>query len=171
MLHPMTLRAARDAATAITRALLVVGLVAGCVQTSIPPGAQQVRLVSTSTAVTIAPATVKAGQVYFLVEGPGALFLAKSDSPGGFKGFSEADVAHVAATGDVFHTSMQDLTSGYRGSVQELGLTPGRYIMLPIPTSAGPDVNIEARHELCQRDPIACDELPPLPITVLVVVP
>ena len=46
----------------------------------------------TSTLLTIAPATVRAGQVFVIVEGPGAVFLAKSEGPGESTGFSDADV-------------------------------------------------------------------------------
>jgi hypothetical protein len=173
MLMAMGSRAWRDAARTVgSRVVLVAALAGACVsQTTIPPGAQQVRLASTSSGVTIAPATVRAGQVFVIVEGPGALFIAKSGGPGESTGFSDADVERIAATGDLFHTSTQDLTSGYAGPVQELGLTPGKYILMPIPTTSAPDVNIDARNELCARDPTACDALPPLPVTVLEVVP
>ena len=173
MLVAMGSRAWRDAArTVASRVVLVAALAGACVsQTTIPPGAQQVRLASTSSGVTIAPATVRAGQVFFIVEGPGALFIAKSEGPAESTGFSDADVERIAATGDLFHTSTQDLTSGYAGPVQEVGLTPGKYILMPIPTTSGPDVNIDARNELCVRDPAGCEGLPPLPVTVLEVVP
>jgi hypothetical protein len=168
----MAFRAPRDAATVVGRALLVAALLAGCArQTTIPPGAQQVRLVSTSSAVRLSPATVRAGQVYVVVEGPGALLIARSNSPGDFRGFDDAAVEHIAATGDMFHTSTQDLTSGYAGPVQELALTPGKYILMPLATTTAPEVDIDSRNQLCARDPAACAELSPLPISVLVVTP
>ncbi len=108
--------------------MLVASLLSTCtLSTAIPPGAQQVRLVGSHTEVRLDPPTVHAGDIYFVVEGTGALLIQKSGAPGEEGPFTDAELAHLAQAGDLFHTSMLDLTVGYAGNVRKLTLGPGKY--------------------------------------------
>jgi hypothetical protein len=100
--------------------------------TVIPPGAQQVRLVGSHTEVRLHPSTVHAGDVYFVVDGLGALLIQKSGVPGDEGPFTDAELAHLAQTGDLLHTSMQDLTVGYAGNVRKLTLSAGKDAFAPM---------------------------------------
>jgi hypothetical protein len=141
-------------------------------RTVIPPGAQQVRLESTPETVHLEPSTVRAGDIYVVIDGSGALLVEKSDAPGARRGFTDDEIAAFIRTGDVFHTAIQTVTAGYAGNVFKLTLGPGRYAFLPIREGeAVPETDAETRNALCHTDPVACAALPPLPVTVLEVLP
>ncbi len=151
---------------------IVVSMLAACSpSTAIPSDAQQVRLVGSHAEVRLDPSTVHAGDVYFVVEGLGALFIQKSGAPGDEGHFTDAELAHLAQTGDLFHTSMQDLTVGYAGNVRKLTLTAGTYALVPMAEGEFADADLMARQGLCHEDADACAALPPLPMTVLEVLP
>jgi hypothetical protein len=154
-------------------AIVLTAAFAACeAPTVIPPGAQQVRLESTPELVRLEPSTVRAGDIYLVIDGPGALVVEKSDAPGATRGFTDDELAAFIRTGDVFHTSLQDVTAGHAGNVFKLTLGPGRYAFLPIwEGEAVPETDVEARNALCHADPVACADLPPLPVTVLEVLP
>lgn len=140
--------------------------------TTVPPGAQQIRLVGNPTEVRLTPSTVHAGDVYVVIEGSGALLVEKSDAPQATRPFTDDELADFIRTGNTFHTAIQDVTAGYAGNIWKLTFGPGKYVFLPIGSGdGGPDLDIDARMELCHRDAVACAELPPLPVTVLEVVP
>jgi hypothetical protein len=152
--------------------MLVASLLATCtLSTAIPPGAQQVRLVDSHTEVRLDPPTVHGGDVYFVVEGTGALFIQKSGAPGEEGPFTDAELAHLAQTGDLFHTSMQDLTVGYAGNVRKLTLAPGKYALVPMAEGEYADADLMARGKLCHEGTDACASIPPLSMAVLEVLP
>ena len=160
--------------SALLVATSIVTLLAGACtpRTTIPAGAQQIRLVGTPTEVRLTPSTVRAGDVYVVIEGTGALLVEKSDAPQATRPFTDDELADFIRTGDTFHTSIQDVTAGYAGNVWKLTFGPGTYAFLPIASGeARPDVDLGAREELCHRDAAACAALPPLPVAVLEVLP
>ena len=157
---------------ALVAGSIVASMLAACSSsTVIPPGAQQVRLVGSHAEVRLDPSAVRAGDVYFVVEGLGALFIQKSGAPGEEGPFTDAELAHFAQTGDLFHTSIQDLTVGYAGNVRKLTLSAGKYVLVPMAEGEFADADLMARNGLCHEDPEACTALPPLPMTVLEVLP
>jgi hypothetical protein len=158
---------------AIIGVMVLTALIAACAtRTVIPDGAQRVHLESTPDVVHLEPSTVQAGDIYFVIDGSGALVVEKSDAPGARRGFTDDELAAFIRTGDVFHTAIQDVTAGYAGNVFKLTLGPGRYAFLPIGEGeAVPETDAETRNALCHADPVACAALPPLPVTVLEVLP
>ena len=168
----MARRSTRRSAHLVTASILALIALACTPRTTIPLGAQQIRLVGTPTEVRLTPSTVRAGDVYVVVEGTGALLVEKSDAPQATRPFTDDELADFIRTGDTFHTAIQDVTAGHAGNVWKLTLGPGMYAFLPIASGeGGQDVDLDGRAELCHRDPVACAELPPLPVAVLEVVP
>lgn len=99
----------------VAGSLLVPGMLAARLfSTVIPPGAQQLHLVGSHAEVRLDPPTVCAGDVYFVIEGTGALFIQKSGASGEEGPSTDVELARLAQTGDHLHTSMQDLSVGIR---------------------------------------------------------
>ena len=133
---------ARGAAVALVGALAIglVGLVAVLVAVwgsplRIPPGAQEVRIVVTETMVRLDPATVNAGDVYFMVDEP--------DDPSGHVGFTFVSRGYPGQIGgDPEPMSDDDVARLARGDYQgtagesgwpdqaKLTLREGNYVFL-----------------------------------------
>lgn len=124
--------------------LLVLGSVAGCEgRTVVPPGAQEVHLTIDGAGIHLAPATVRAGQVYLVIDTPGATPLmiqqleTDTGPPGGL---SDERLASVMA-GDSYHTM---ITSGFanggepHGNATRLELSPGRHAFTTHEPSGAP---------------------------------
>ena len=166
----MTDRTRAISAWAVGAACL--SLVLAACGASIPPGAQQVHVVGTPTEVRLGPSTVHAGDVYFVMEGSVLFFQHSAAVQGEQSGpMSEDDLTRLAQTGDTFHTSSGVLSPGYGGNVNKFTLLPGKYAFLPVAEGEYPGADLMAREELCNRDARACAALPPLPMTVLEVLP
>ena len=70
----------RTLSVLVTGTVLAAGVVTACddhTAMRIPPGAQQVRVVGTGTEVRLDPPTVRAGDIYFVIDGP-VLFMQHS---------------------------------------------------------------------------------------------
>lgn len=96
----------------------------------IPTGAQQVRVVMTASAVRVEPASVHAGDVYFVVDAPGeetavGLVYGATMPDGAMRPLSDEGVARIAA-GDYQGTTMD----GLGADVSVLMLTEGSYVFL-----------------------------------------
>jgi len=144
--------------------------------TSIPPGAQQVHLTGTATEVRLEPATVHAGDVYFVVDGSATLvWHASGDLVDGqllnIQGLSDDELDRLARTGDLSQTGISEMGAGYAGNVLKWTLPAGKYAFVPVRSGAHPDGLLTERAALCSTDPDACSRLPLLPLTVLEVLP
>ncbi len=114
---------------------LLATVTAGCEgHTAIPAGAQEVHATVVGKQVHLAPTTVRAGDVYLVIDTPGADVLlvqsqtSESGTPGGL---SDADLARLAH----HDTQFMRMTSGFangepHGIVSKLVLTAGNYAFL-----------------------------------------
>lgn len=122
--------------------VMLIGSSLGCepAPVAIPPGAQQVAVVTTTTAVTLSPAEVPAGDVYLILTfptgGPGELRLVR----GAGGGLSDAQLSQLAQTGDAGEgTSGEALSASCCGNVVKETLAAGKYaIVLPGPAGSAP---------------------------------
>ena len=144
--------------------VLAAGVLAACddhTPMRIPTGAQQVRVVGVGSEVHLDPRTVKAGDVYFVIDGPVVFVQHAAAVQGEQSGpMTDEELSRLAQKGDTFHT----MITGGMGSVAKFTLAAGKYGFMA-------DVVPEARADLCYRDPVACAALPPLPVAVLEVLP
>jgi hypothetical protein len=130
----MDYRATHHSFKAVVAPLLVVGILTGCGHDSItvPSGAQVVHVTMNGDTVRLEPATVRAGDVYIVIDNPGTnvtLVERKStpdESPGPLNDAELDRVAH----GDTFHTSISGFSNGEFGNVAKLVVAPGRYAFL-----------------------------------------
>ncbi len=158
--------------TLIACAGLAGGVLAACATgTHVPPGAPQVRVTGTATAVLLDPPTVRAGDVYLVIEG-GALFYQHAAARQGDQSgpMSEEQLARLAQNGDQSLTGSTVLYPGYAGNVYKYTLAAGLYAFMPAADGEDPGANVGAREGLCFDDLDACAALP-LPMTVLEVLP
>jgi hypothetical protein len=135
----------------------------------IPPGAQQVHVVAVGNNVSIDPPSVRAGDVYVVVDGPVIFFEHSAAAQGEpFGPMTDEELARLAQEGD---TSGTVGTSGM-ASVTKFTLAAGKYAFVPTPNLAdGARDPLTARADLCARDAVACAALPPLPMAILWVLP
>jgi hypothetical protein len=120
-------------------ALLAGGLLGCESSTSIPSGAQQVHVVATTTNVRLDPASVRAGDVYLVLDvANGGVDLIQSvpsanASPGPL---AAADLDRLAQ-GDTQGLMMENLSVGCCGKVFKKNLVAGRYAIVPAGTEDG----------------------------------
>ena len=115
--------------------LALIGAVGGCepAPVAIPAGAQQVAVVATLTAVTLAPAVVPSGDVYLVLTLPQGVELQLARGASG--GLSDDQLAQLAQTGDAgAGVSYEGLSASCCGNVVKETLSAGKYaIILPGP--------------------------------------
>lgn len=122
-------------------AVLVFGLAvgtAGCESaTTIPAGAQQVRVDATATSVQLTPASVHAGDVYLVLGLPQGIALAfvRSSSGGAL---TDADLARLAQNEDIESISSEAMDVSCCGNVYKRTLAPGKYAFVVHPESTQP---------------------------------
>lgn len=136
----------RRSGTAVAFLGLLVGVLVGCGrgQTPIPPGAQQVHVVVTESELRLDPATVRAGDIYVVLDTPRSSvgFVQRQRGPSETPGpLSDDDLARLAH-GDTQGTAIGgfDLVGcsdsqraedrgkmGYCGNVFKVVLTQGKY--------------------------------------------
>lgn len=135
----------------LARAILVIGLVGGIPMgcaglTPIPAGAQQVHIADTDSSLRLEPATVRAGDVYVVLDGPGqsVLFVARKPAAEATPGPMSDDDLDRLSRGDTQATSIEAISVGcsaeqraaargkvgYCGNVYKLVLAPGKYAFL-----------------------------------------
>jgi uncharacterized protein YceK len=107
--------------------LAVVFVLAGCDSaSSIPAGAQQVHVDATGATVSVAPATVRAGDVYLVVDLPAqGASLAMIQGAGG--ALTDADLARFSQAGDQQGLSFVGIDNSCCGKVHKMTLTAGAY--------------------------------------------
>ncbi len=163
----------RTLMTLIAGAGLAGGALAACATgTHVPPGAQQVRVTGTATAVLLDPPTVRAGDVYLVIEGSALFYQHAAAWQGDQSGpMSQEQLDRLAQNGDQSLTWSTVLYPGYAGNVHKYTLAAGMYAFIPVADSENPEAIVGGREGLCFHDPDACAALPPLPMTVLEVLP
>jgi hypothetical protein len=135
--------------TMVITLFLLAGVLAGCAgPTSVPAGAQQVHVVVTGSEVRLDPATAHAGDVYFVVDTPGAEVAwaqrqtTAEETPGPM---SDADLARLAG-GDTQGMAITCCfgTGEPYGNVHKVALSPGKYALLTRqPETPGPMAVLE----------------------------
>jgi hypothetical protein len=115
--------------------LPLLGAAGGCeTATTIPPGAQQVHVVATVTEVHVNPVTVRAGEVYLVLDlpQPGVqLELMRGSASAGVSGpLSDADLARLAQNADAGGISSESLSVSCCGTVYRETLAAGKYAFL-----------------------------------------
>jgi hypothetical protein len=135
----------------LARAILVIGLVGGipigCAGvTQVPADAQQVHIEDADSSLRLEPATVRAGDVYVVLDGPGqsVLFVARDPTAEATPGPMSDDDLDRLSRGDTQATSIEAISVGcsaeqraaargkvgYCGNVYKLVLVPGKYAFL-----------------------------------------
>jgi hypothetical protein len=134
----------------LARAFLVLGLVIlllGCEGlTPIPSGAQQVHITDGESDLRLQPATVPAGDVYLVLDGPGqgVVFVARKRTAEETPGPMSDDDLDRLAHGDTEGTSIEGFSvgcsaeqqaasrgqMGHCGNVYKLVLSAGKYAVL-----------------------------------------
>lgn len=139
----------RPSKTMVSSLGLLACVLAGCPgPTSVPPGAQQVRVVVTGSEVRLEPATARAGDIYFVIDTPGAevIWVQRMAMAGGTEGpMSDEDLARLAR-GDTQGMSITCClgTGEPYGNVHRVVLSPGKYAFLARqPESPGPMAVLE----------------------------
>jgi hypothetical protein len=122
-------------------AVLLVVATGGCEsRTAIPAGAQQVRVTATPSSVQVAPATVHAGDVYFVLDplpqGVALAFVRSSAGAGG--ALTAADLARLARNGDAEGLSSEIMDVSCCGNVYKKTLEPGTFAIVEEAASGGP---------------------------------
>ena len=120
--------------------LMLVGLLAGCDSaTTIPGGAQQVHVDATGATVHLDPATVRAGDVYLVVDLPagGASFAMLEESGGPM---SDADLARLTQAGDEQGLTTVGIDNSCCGKVHKVTLAAGKYAFVLQADSMRPGV-------------------------------
>jgi hypothetical protein len=139
---------ARRTVHVVGAAVLAATLAAACESTTaVPAGAQVVHVVATEHSITLAPNSVRAGDVYLMLDEPtrSIQFVQSQTSADGTPGPLDEEALHRLRTGDTFHTAVsgleaggcspaQDLENrgrmGYCGNVMLVVLSPGSYAVV-----------------------------------------
>ena len=114
--------------------LALLGALGGCeTATAIPAGAQQVEVDATGPAVILRPATVRAGDVYLVVDLPqnapqGAASLWMVEGAGG--PLTDADVARFTKSGDEQGLTIVGIDNSCCGKVHRQTLAAGKYVFV-----------------------------------------
>jgi hypothetical protein len=130
-------------------ACLLAGAIVGCESpTPIPAGAQVVHVTMTESSVVLEPHTVRAGDVYLMLDSPpsGSLtFVTGQDSATATPGPLSDEAIERLRRGDTFHTMIDGLDAGgcsraqdaeargkmgHCGNVMKFALGPGRYAVV-----------------------------------------
>jgi hypothetical protein len=100
---------------------------------SVPPGGQEVHALVVGDTVRLEPTTVRAGDVYLVLDNPttNVVLIERSDAPGESGPLTDADLDRLAH-GDTGHMK---ITGGFAngepyGNVSRLELVSGRYAFL-----------------------------------------
>jgi hypothetical protein len=133
------------------RAILVLGLVGavpmGCARnTPIPSGAPQVHVTATASELRLQPATIRAGAIYVVLDGPreSIVVVSRKRTAEATPGPMSDDDLDRLAHGDTEGTSIEGLSVGcsaeqraesrgqlgHCGNVYKLVLSPGKYAFL-----------------------------------------
>ena len=120
---------------AVVLPLLVAGTLSGCGpdRISVPPGAQVVHVVVNGDSLRLEPSTVRAGDVYLVIDNPGTrvTLVERQSTPDESPGpLSDAELDRVAH-GDLFHTSNTCcIENGRYGNVGKLAAAAGAYVFV-----------------------------------------
>src|SRR6478735_4783076 len=114
-------------------ALLLVIATAGCEsRTTIPAGAQQVRITATPGSVHVTPSTVQPGDVYFVLDplpqGVVVAFVRSASGAGGT--LSDADLARLARNRDAEGLSSEIMDVSCCGNIYKKTLGPGTFAIV-----------------------------------------
>jgi hypothetical protein len=123
-------------------------LAGGCESTTaVPAGAQVVRVVATEQSITLAPDSVRAGDVYLLLDEPtrSILFVQSQTSAEATPGPLDDEALERLRQGDTFHTAVSGFDAGgcspgqdaenrgrmgHCGNVMLVVLSPGDYAVV-----------------------------------------
>ncbi len=139
--------------------LLILGLVGGIATgcrdglTPVPSGAQRVHIADTDTSLSLQPATVRAGDVYVVLDGPrqSVVLVSQKRTAEATPGPMTDDDLDRLRWGDTEGTLTEGLSvtcsaeqrAAARGQLGECGnvyrftLAPGKYAFLPAPPDGG----------------------------------
>ena len=147
------------------KAILVLGLVGavpmGCGGTTpVPSGAQQVHVTATESDLRLEPTTVRAGDVYLILDGPhqSVVIVSRRRTAEETPGPLTADDLNRLANGDTEGTSIEGVSVGcsaeqraenrgrvgYCGNVYKLVLAAGAYAILLEPPDRDPPQPVPA---------------------------
>jgi hypothetical protein len=117
------MRSMRTALARIGVACLLVGVIMGCESpTPVPAGAQVVHVTITESSVALEPETVRAGDVYLVLDSPPSgsfSFVAAQDTATATPGPLSDEAIERLRRGDTFHTMIDGLDAGGCGPAQD----------------------------------------------------
>jgi hypothetical protein len=125
-------------------AIAFVVILVGCdSSSSIPNGAQQVHVDATGQTVLLSPATVRAGDVYLVVDLPaqGASFALLEESGGPM---SDADIARLTQAGDEQGLTTVGIDNSCCGKIHKETLAAGKYAFVLHADQMRPGVPVPA---------------------------
>ena len=150
----------------LARTILILGLLGGIATgcsgslTPIPSGAQQVHIADTDASLRLLPATVQAGDVYVVLDGPrqSVVFVAQKRTADATPGPMSDDDLDRLERGDTEGTSIEGISVacsteqrvaargqvGYCGNVYRFTLAPGKYAFLVDPPDGDPPQPVPA---------------------------
>lgn len=136
--HHAMIEAPGRIGTALTVVALLAGMLVGCgATTRIPPGAQAVHVTATDTELRLDPSTVRAGDVYLVLESSAESvdFVSRvkdmNDPNGPPLPLSDDDIASIKRIGSAQGTQVGVFSVGGYGSVFKIGpLLEGKYAFL-----------------------------------------
>ncbi len=130
----------RQLGAAVALVGVLGGMFAGCEEfrgTRIPPGGQAVQVTATDTELHLDPSTVRAGDVYLVVDEAmgGVTFI--SELPPDFQNggrdhmpLSDEDIASIREIGSAEGTAEDAFSIGGYGNVFKVTVFPGNYALL-----------------------------------------
>ena len=144
----------RRAVGVLVAGVLAALLAAACGSTTVPAGAQVVHVVATEQSITLTPNSVRAGDVYLMLDGPSTsiLFVQAQTSAEATPGPLDDESLERLRQGDTFHTAVggmeaggcspaQDAENRGRmgpcGNVMQVVLSPGNYAVVTGELEAG----------------------------------
>ena len=148
--HPST----RRTVGVLVAGVLAAFVAAACQSTTVPAGAQVVHVVATDQSITLTPNSVRAGEVYLVLDGPSTsiLFVQSQTSAEATPGPLDDESLSRLRKGDTFHTAVIGLDAGGCsqgqdaenrgrmgpcGNVMQVVLSPGNYAVVAGELEAG----------------------------------
>jgi hypothetical protein len=116
----------------VARIILLIAIVVGCAtKTAIPSGAQTVNVVGTENAVRLDPTTVRAGDLYLVLDVPQrGVELVYRGGSNAREPLTADDLAHLSQDVDAEGLALESLSASCCGNVFKVSLPPGRYAFI-----------------------------------------
>jgi hypothetical protein len=121
------------------RIILLMAIVVGCAtRTAIPSGAQTLNVVATDTAIRLEPTTVRAGNLYLVLDVPQrGVELVYRGGSNAREPLTAEDLAQVSQNVDAEGLALESFSVSCCGNVFKVSLPAGRYAFILRDPTAG----------------------------------